>query len=1044
MRATRVNRITPPGDRARYRRRTWGAMFAAFLAGCALLAVTATTGLAKNGTNPGPPWADGEGPVRCARTGHTSFIAELNLDPHTYGTQWEFLYSTAVEGPWKPIPGGSGTITQAEAEALPTQGHVPLKAPLGGLTPEVSYFIMLKAHNQDGGLEEKGTCETEPLRPTPFIGGQGTVGEVTGTAATVQGSVDPNGFETHWRYELATSAEGPWTITSAGVISQAEAEANPLGEALGNGITLPESQLTGLSPSTQYFVRLYAEDEPEPGTIKVGHSEVVAFSTAGAPSDVATFATHGIHGEELRALGTVRPNGNDTHYHFEYVSQDQFAAFGWADASSTPEVDAGAGERREIVVEHFAFPLAIVGADLGTLAPATTYRYRLVASNALSNGPVLGNEQTLTTPPESSASVSESCPNASLRQGSAASLPDCRAYEQVTPQAKDGTFELFEYGLEVDDAGVLVGEDGSHFMVSNPLVHWDSAGGDSPFFFTRRPGKWSLVAGEPQPEGGVFQYSPSLFSPSLERFAFAAQWDTGEGIHSSNVLYELGAPGGPYTVAATVPYAKTGDTGDGWVAASADFSTLVLETQDRTLAGAPTTTISGDDLYEYIHGAFSQVNVGVGSCGAKIAKGYEESQGKSLASRNTVSAEGSRVFFQAVPGSDCGQPAHLYVRENGATTIDIGPYRFAGANADGSSVLVSSPGGQYSVYNTETRVMTPAFTATVSSGRLSENFTSFYFTTPAHLTSETPDEAGGYLYEYSIVTKTLRFIGQVSANNLQLSPDGRYLYFEGGVAGLPGGSGTIAGQDVQVYRYDSREQTVECVSCASPFDASPKLAGHLAGFGEESGTLATQPGMPQLVSSSADGRFAFFDTPAALVPEDVNGEVPPGEHQDALGVMYSSSSDVYEWRADSVDGCAHAQGCLALITHGVDGYLNLLLGTTASGGDVFIGTDSRLAPTDIDGAADVYDVRIDGGFPQSTFPVECEASTCSTPPAAPNDPTPSSLTFSGAGNLAPAVSPTPGTGAKQKQLVAKSRKARKKRKRKPKTQAKKSDQRRGR
>lgn len=574
MPAAHINQITPPGERARHRRRTWGAVLAAFLAGCALLAVTAPTGLARTGTNPGPPGGDGSVTVGCERTGHTSFAAAFRLDPATFATQWEFLYSTGAEGPWTPIPGGSGTITQAEAEALEANNGVPLRAPLGGLMPEVRYYLVLKAHNQDGAFEPKGSCETVPLTPAPYLKGEGAVRSVTGTAATVSGEVDTHGFETRWRWELATSATGPWTVTSAaGVISQAEAEATSINDT----IRLPESQLTGLSPSTQYFVRLHGEDEPEPGTIKVGDSNVVAFSTAGVPSDVATFATHGIHGEELRALGSVRPNGSDTHYHFQYVSQDQFAASGWADASSTPETDAGAGERREISAEHFAFPLAIVGADLGTLAPATTYRYRLVASSALSNGPVLGNEQTLTTPAESSASVSESCPNASLRQGSAASLPDCRAYEQVTPQAKNGTFELFEYGLEVDSAGVLVGEDGSHFMDANQLVHWDSAGGDSPFFFTRQPGNWSLVAAEPQPAGGVFQYTPSLFSPSLDRFAFSAQWDTGEGIQSSNVLYELGAPGGPYTVAATVPNAKTGDTGDGWVAASADFSTLVLE-----------------------------------------------------------------------------------------------------------------------------------------------------------------------------------------------------------------------------------------------------------------------------------------------------------------------------------------------------------------------------------------------------------------------------------------------------------------------------------
>ena len=38
-------------------------------------------------------------------------------------------------------------------------------------------------------------------------------------------------------------------------------------------------------------------------------------------------------------------------------------------------------------------------------------------------------------PPLASA---ETCPNAAYRVGPSANLPDCRAYEQVTPVEKDG------------------------------------------------------------------------------------------------------------------------------------------------------------------------------------------------------------------------------------------------------------------------------------------------------------------------------------------------------------------------------------------------------------------------------------------------------------------------------------------------------------------------------------------------------------------------------------------------------------------------------
>jgi hypothetical protein len=124
-----------------------------------------------------------------------------------------------------------------------------------------------------------------------------------------------------------------------------------------------------------------------------------------------------------------------------------------------------------------------------------------------------------------------------------------------------------------------------------------------------------------------------------------------------------------------------------------------------------------------------------------------------------------------------------------------------------------------------------------------------------------------------------------------------------------------------------------------------------------------------------------------------------------------------------------------LITDGRGGYLNLLLGSADEGRDVFIYTNSQLVLGDNDTAGDIYDVRIDGGYPPSSpAPVECEGDACSTPAAAPIDATPSSFTFSGAGNLIsePSKKPAAKSKKKKKKKVAKRKpKARKNSKRKP-------------
>ena len=71
------------------------------------------------------------------------------------------------------------------------------------------------------------------------------------------------------------------------------------------------------------------------------------------------------------------------------------------------------------------------------------------------------------------------------------------------------------------------------------------------------------------------------------------------------------------------------------------------------MLGAPTGTISGNDIYEYSAGQFHQVNVGIGTCGARMARGSEGYSGAS--GGHTVSADGSRVFFEAVPGKECSE-----------------------------------------------------------------------------------------------------------------------------------------------------------------------------------------------------------------------------------------------------------------------------------------------------------------------------------------------------------------------------------------------------
>jgi hypothetical protein len=747
--------------------------------------------------------------------------------------------------------------------------------------------------------------------------------------------------------------------------------------------------------------------------------------------------------------------GVDTRYHFEYVDQHSFetqGGFASAATRSTPEVDLGFGEEEV----NGRSKLEFVGADLPGMQPGETYRYRIVATSTAPGNPVVpGEVQTLTVaaPAAASTAAPSACPNQAERTGPSAKLSECRAYEQITPPDKEGAQEIMSNGA-LTGGTVAVGVDGDHLMLDAQLTNWgsDPHSGLSPYFFTRTASGWQMTAATIQPEAGDNVSQGQIFSPDLTQFAFGLTYESGEHGGSPDMEFEAGPPGGPYTHVATIPRKQiNNDQLDGWVASSADFSKLILKVEDHTLLGEePTGTRSGDDLYELSAGALRQVNVTgpapgstIGACGARIARGVERYGGGAvsgsgdISSPNAVSADGRRVFFAAVPsGESCSAPSHLYMRLDGggegAETVDIGQYAFLAANPQGTELLLGAIRGESHEilrYDTLTRVASPLkgllTGRAIGSLLVSEDLGTLYFQSSEALTPQAPPitgtgESDGYRYD--IASETLSFTLPSFPSLVQLSRDGRYAYGEGSPRALLGESGPGADRE-QVFTFDAAQNLIQCMSCASSFDPEPKLRSSFGEFGVNGGREKTQNGLPKVTVASANGDYAFFDTPAALVPEDVNGEEPaPIETTEIVGPVsgiFSASSDVYEWRRAGVAGCTAVQGCLGLISSGRAGKLVAFLGSAEEGHDVFFTTASQLVPQDKDTALDIYDARIGGGFPAPPpGPVECEGDSCSTPFAAPSDATPSSSTFQGAGNVLagalPEVKPKPKPKPKHK------------------------------
>jgi len=157
-----------------------------------------------------------------------------------------------------------------------------------------------------------------------------------------------------------------------------------------------------------------------------------------------------------------------------------------------------------------------------------------------------------------------------------------------------------------------------------------------------------------------------------------------------------------------------------------------------------------------------------------------------------------------------------------------------------------------------------------------------------------------------------------------LSPNGRYVGYRT--------SGPDGSEYATVYIYDTQTQQRACVSC-SPVTGTGGDQAYTHFDARNFSNFA-----PQIVT---DNGMMFFDTPDALVPADHN-----------------SSRDVY----------AFQNGQHTLISPGDGDYQAHFMSASNEGRDVFFTTSEGLVGQDTDQSIDVYDARVDGGFPGQNPP----------------------------------------------------------------------------
>ena len=662
-------------------------------------------------------------------------------------------------------------------------------------------------------------------------------------------------------------------------------------------------------------------------------------------------------------MAEINPHGSRTTYQFQYGTNTSYSS------GSVPATPAGIGAGAADVA---------VRADLTGLAPGTLYHFRVVASNL--GGIAPGPDKTFKTYPS----------------GLPTGLPDGRGYEMVTPSDKDSGEPYFRFdSIEFHAAAV----DGNRMA----YLSFDAFAGsvfDGSFYeSTRASSDWTTqnlippqstetgllcATGGPQMVG----YSADLSHGILE--------DGGGLIGACGEDQPALVPGEPRHVQNL--FVRDNDTGTYQLvnvtpsgvkaaaahldAASADMSHVVFDESAELTANAP----SGDDLYEWTGGAVRLVTI-LPSGKSVVGTIADGEAGNAF---NAVSADGSEIFFTAAPTANA--TTNLYVRENGASTVQIdkpqggsgpgGGGQFLAASTDGSVVYFTDDASAGLTSDTVANSGTNLYAYSLSSGTLtdltpvadpevaglsgiSDDGTYVYFVADGQLAA---GAAANQPNLYLLHGGTTTFIATLNSSDTndwsptslsaRVSDNGQFIVFDSidPLTHYDNNDVNTGSPDDEIFVYQAGGSKPACVSCI-PSGVQPSSG---ASIYPPTATPITGVSYEVLQRFVSDTGQVFFDTTDKLLPT-VNG----------------GTRNVYEYEG----------GQVRLLSSGHSPDDSLFLDSTPDGSNVFFATTDQLVPQDTDDGYDIYDARVGGGFPFSTPPPACVGDGCkpaeTAPPAAP-------------------------------------------------------------
>ena len=804
----------------------------------------------------------------------------------------------------------------------------------------------------------------------------------------------------------------------------------------------------GINAVGDLYTPLRSVFGPVDGLVRVFGPGPVSFESPPplTPSIVNEYATSVTSHDAT--LGTeINPHfWDDTRYYLQYGTEG-------CEAGGCASLPLPPGDK--LANRAVDAPVKSSGIFLQGLKAGTTYHYRFVAESS-GGGSVVGPDATFTTfaEPESS----KSCPaNEAFRNGASAMLPDCRAYEMVSPLDKGGADifaapDITNFSNALDQSSI----DGEKLTYSSYRAFGDSKAAPytSQYIATRHEGEgWSteVVAAAQGPTLGIdnFDSEYKAFNSDLSSFwllRFAVPTLGPGAPEGFPNLYRRDNLTGAYEAVSTAEPTKVGLSQflPELQAYSADGTKAIFRIQEKL---TPDAEDNLNQVYESSDGELHLVCIlpnGTTSkenCSAGTAGGSPD---RTASVHHAISEDGSRVYWTASVAES--SPGRIYLRVNpgqpqsilngsectepeAACTVAISQSGvkalFWGASPEGSKALYSirdeesSLNGNLYLSDFEGEGSSRQLVARETFGvaGASEDLGKIYFVSGEAIAGTSGASAGApnlYLYEAGGegAPTAVSFIATLSSADVSSNPsdvnpwpvyhaahaslDGKHLAFISTAAptsydNTDAATGT---SDSEVYVYDAESGELHCASC-NPSGARPEgrnvEAPGTGGFLATASSLSTPPN--QLYTPrplSANGSRLFFNSYDALLPKDTNGK-----------------EDVYEWERAGAGSCTGESsafspqngGCIYLISSGENPADSEFTDADPSGTNAFFSTGESLLKQD-PGLIDIYDARVGGGFPPPPGPpAPCEGEACQGPLSPPNDPTPASSSFRGAGNV---------------------------------------------